>query len=296
MSSRRTVASGSSLSPTRRTPRARPRGSEPCAIFSPVPRIPQCENTRHPAPTSTLSSTSGRSSSKAHRDLKLDSMPAFLMPRKGRYGLTDYEKMFCPDLKSGADIFDLRGVDRRHGCVVVVRPDQYVAHVLPLDEYAELESFFDGFMMPRAAISAPPAPTRGRLRSALLKPRPARRTLRCPQPRGRLDSLELIVLPGALRQRGRRLFAHRGGQENLIGRGGALRAGGDVYHRADRGQVVVRAAKLAKIDTACVEADADADRRGVSARTPGKALPAVRAKAPGSSARPRLHARHGPDA
>ena len=67
---------------------------------------------------------------KAHRDLKLNSMPAFLMPRKGRYGLTDYEKMFCPDLKSGADIFDLRGVDRRHGCVVVVRPDQYVAHVL----------------------------------------------------------------------------------------------------------------------------------------------------------------------
>ncbi len=84
----------------------------------------------------------------AHRDLKLDSMPAFLLPRKGRYGLTDYEKMFCPDLKSDADIFDLRGVDRRHGCVVVVRPDQYVAHVLPLDEYAELESFFEGFMTP----------------------------------------------------------------------------------------------------------------------------------------------------
>jgi phenol 2-monooxygenase len=54
--------------------------------------------------------------------------------------------MFCPDLKSGDDIFDLRGVDRTHGCVVVVRPDQYVAHVLPLDGYVELESFFDGFM------------------------------------------------------------------------------------------------------------------------------------------------------
>ena len=78
-------------------------------------------------------------------------MPAFLLPRKGRYGLMDYEKMFCPDLKSGADIFDLRGVDRRQGCVVVVRPDQYVAHVLPLDEYAELESFFAGFMARPAA-------------------------------------------------------------------------------------------------------------------------------------------------
>ena len=84
----------------------------------------------------------------AHHDLKLDSMPAFLLPKKGRYGLTDYEKMFCPDMKSGADIIDLRGVDRRQGCVVVVRPDQYVAHVLPLDGYAEIESFFDGFMAP----------------------------------------------------------------------------------------------------------------------------------------------------
>jgi Phenol hydroxylase, C-terminal dimerisation domain len=84
----------------------------------------------------------------AHHDLKLDSMPAFLLPKKGRYGLTGYEKMFCPDLKSGADVFDLRGVDRRQGCVVVVRPDQYVAHVLPLDGYVELDSFFAGFMSP----------------------------------------------------------------------------------------------------------------------------------------------------
>ncbi len=30
--------------------------------------------------------------------------------------------------------------------MVVVRPDQYVAHVLPLDAFAELGSFFDGFM------------------------------------------------------------------------------------------------------------------------------------------------------
>jgi phenol 2-monooxygenase len=30
--------------------------------------------------------------------------------------------------------------------MVVVRPDQYVAHVLPLDGHAELAGFFDGFM------------------------------------------------------------------------------------------------------------------------------------------------------
>jgi phenol 2-monooxygenase len=31
--------------------------------------------------------------------------------------------------------------------MVVVRPDQYVAHVLPLDGYKALASFFEGFML-----------------------------------------------------------------------------------------------------------------------------------------------------
>jgi phenol 2-monooxygenase (NADPH) len=80
-----------------------------------------------------------------HRDLALETAPALLLPRKGRYGLIDYEKMFCPDLKGGQDIFELRGVDRR-GAAVIVRPDQYVAHVLPLDAFDELAAFFAGFM------------------------------------------------------------------------------------------------------------------------------------------------------
>jgi len=81
-----------------------------------------------------------------HRDLALETAPRLLLPAKGRYGLTDYEKMFCPDLRGGEDIFDLRGVDRR-GAVVVVRPDQYVAHVLPLDAFEEIAGFFAGFML-----------------------------------------------------------------------------------------------------------------------------------------------------
>nr|WP_250809188.1 FAD-binding monooxygenase [Neorhizobium tomejilense] len=85
----------------------------------------------------------------AHRTLAVETMPTFLLPRKGRYGLRDYEKMFSPHLKSGHDIFDMRGIDREQGCMVVVRPDQYVAHVLPLDAHAELAAFFDGFMLPR---------------------------------------------------------------------------------------------------------------------------------------------------
>jgi phenol 2-monooxygenase len=41
-------------------------------------------------------------------------------------------------------VFDLRGIDRDAGCVVVVRPHQYVAAVLPLDATAALADFFAG--------------------------------------------------------------------------------------------------------------------------------------------------------
>ncbi len=81
-----------------------------------------------------------------HRDLAVDAMPAVLLPRKGTFGLVDYEKMFCPDPQAG-DIFDLRGVNRETGCIVVVRPDQYVAHVLPLDEHEALADFFAGVLV-----------------------------------------------------------------------------------------------------------------------------------------------------
>ncbi len=82
-----------------------------------------------------------------HRKLAIGTMPALLLPQKGRYGLRDYEKMFCTDANGGHDIFEMRGIDREAGCMVVVRPDQYVAQVLPLDGYRTLASYFDGFML-----------------------------------------------------------------------------------------------------------------------------------------------------
>ena len=82
----------------------------------------------------------------AHRDVAVETLPSLLLPRKGRLGLIDYEKAFCPDRRSGQDIFDLRGIDRERGCLVIVRPDQYVANVLPLDDHAALTAFFAVFM------------------------------------------------------------------------------------------------------------------------------------------------------
>ena len=84
------------------------------------------------------------------RDLDIKTVPPLLLPIKGRYGLVDYEKVFCADLKSSDnDIFSMRGVDRKQGCLVVVRPDQHVAQVLPLDSFEELTAFFEGFMLKR---------------------------------------------------------------------------------------------------------------------------------------------------
>ena len=84
-----------------------------------------------------------------HRDIEVESLPAMLVPRKGRFGLIDYEKAYSPDLKNGVDIFDLRGINRELGAIVVVRPDQYVAHVLPLDATDALTTFFAQFLVDR---------------------------------------------------------------------------------------------------------------------------------------------------
>jgi phenol 2-monooxygenase (NADPH) len=87
-----------------------------------------------------------------HRELALAELPPLLLPRKGRYGLVDYEKAFAPDPRAG-DVFDLRGIARDRGALVVVRPDQYVSHVLPLDGYAELATFFAPLMIDAARRS-----------------------------------------------------------------------------------------------------------------------------------------------
>jgi phenol 2-monooxygenase len=84
-----------------------------------------------------------------HRDLAVDEMPPVLLPRKGRFGLIDYEKTFCPD-PTAEDIFALRGVNRETGCMVVVRPDQYVSHVLPLHAHEALAAFFESILIAAA--------------------------------------------------------------------------------------------------------------------------------------------------
>ena len=79
------------------------------------------------------------------QDLSIEDMPDFLWPAKGKYGLRDYEKVFHAE--EGNDIFELRDIDRTSGCMVIVRPDQHIANILPLTAHQKLTEFFDEFMI-----------------------------------------------------------------------------------------------------------------------------------------------------
>ncbi|MGH2858708.1 MAG: FAD-dependent monooxygenase [Solirubrobacteraceae bacterium] len=88
-----------------------------------------------------------------HREVMLGELPRLLAPRKGALGLVDHEKTFCADPRPGRDIFTLREIDRELGCLVVVRPDQFVAHVLALDARDEIRAFFDAILVAPAAVA-----------------------------------------------------------------------------------------------------------------------------------------------
>lgn len=68
-------------------------------------------------------------------DVEVTTTPALFQPRTGPLGLVDWEKVYAagPSKWTDVDIFAERGLSR-DGVVVVVRPDQYVAAILPLDE------------------------------------------------------------------------------------------------------------------------------------------------------------------
>ena len=76
-----------------------------------------------------------------HREINLASLPEPLLPKKGRYGLTDYEKAFCA-APGPSDIFDMRGLNRARGAAIVVRPDQYVSLISPLSDMTLIGDFF----------------------------------------------------------------------------------------------------------------------------------------------------------
>ncbi|MBG6183503.1 phenol 2-monooxygenase [Arthrobacter sp. CAN_A214] len=88
-----------------------------------------------------------------HANIDIGAVPAVFKPQVGPFHLTYLENVYAVD--PAADIFDLRGIDR-DGVVVVVRPDQYVADVLPLTATAELAGFFAPLLSARRPEEVPP--------------------------------------------------------------------------------------------------------------------------------------------
>lgn len=78
-----------------------------------------------------------------HLEFELLDAPAAFRPTYGKYDLMQYDCVF--GTAPNDDIFDERSIDRS-GVIVVVRPDQYVAQVLPLTATNELGEFFERVM------------------------------------------------------------------------------------------------------------------------------------------------------
>ncbi len=86
-----------------------------------------------------------------YEEIEVTAAPALFQPKTGPLGLTDWEKVYAvgPSKWTDVDIFEARELSR-DGVVVVVRPDQYVAAVLPLHAVDELGAFLEGMLLPAA--------------------------------------------------------------------------------------------------------------------------------------------------
>src|SRR6185437_7286360 len=87
------------------------------------------------------------------------------------------------------------------------------------------------------------------------------------------EALEPIVVRLAGLELGARALIDRGGEQDLVGGGGRLGARGDVHHRSDGGQIVMRAAELAKVDLSGIDADPNPDRLNFGPERVGQKLP-----------------------
>ena len=80
-----------------------------------------------------------------HDEVELMKVPFVFRPKVGEFQIPNLNKVWGVD--PADDIYAARGLSR-DGVVVVVRPDQYVAHVLPLTATAELSDFLTRIFTP----------------------------------------------------------------------------------------------------------------------------------------------------
>jgi phenol 2-monooxygenase len=83
--------------------------------------------------------------------VELHDFPDIFHPFSEREGW-DYWKIYADDLsyhEGHGQAYDNYGVDKNNGCVVILRPDQYVSWIGDLEDVNDMDRFFSGFMKPR---------------------------------------------------------------------------------------------------------------------------------------------------
>ncbi|ETS74849.1 hypothetical protein PFICI_13333 [Pestalotiopsis fici W106-1] len=88
-------------------------------------------------------------SAKRHSVELLRDFPDILHPFSRQTGW-GYHQVYCDDVsvyEGFGDAYVSYGVDKDRGCVVVVRPDQIVAWVGELDDFDDLQSYFQGCLL-----------------------------------------------------------------------------------------------------------------------------------------------------
>ena len=80
--------------------------------------------------------------------IEFHDLPEIFRPFSERDGF-DYWKIYVDDIsyhEGHGKAYEGYGVDERKGCVVILRPDQYVSWIGHLEDVREMDTFFSGFM------------------------------------------------------------------------------------------------------------------------------------------------------
>jgi phenol 2-monooxygenase len=81
--------------------------------------------------------------------VELLSLPDVLHPWSDEYGW-DYNKVFVDDMsyhEGHGQAYEQYGIDAKTGCVVLVRPDQYVSWIGEIEDVETMNRFFGAFML-----------------------------------------------------------------------------------------------------------------------------------------------------
>ncbi|WP_342319365.1 FAD-dependent monooxygenase [Corynebacterium mayonis] len=83
-----------------------------------------------------------------YRDFEITDVSPVFRPRTGSLMVELWDNVWAAHQDGGQDIFDARNISR-DGVVVVVRPDQYVGAVVPLENPEALDAYFSQALLPQ---------------------------------------------------------------------------------------------------------------------------------------------------